>query len=45
MGKVLENFIVSELRKQLTGFVIYTGATIVPFGENLFAIPISMLWA
>ena len=26
------------------GMVIYTGDSIVPFGEHLFAVPVSALW-
>ena len=29
----------------LAGFVIYTGDQVLPFGEGLFAIPLSSLWA
>ncbi|MCF8082242.1 MAG: DUF4143 domain-containing protein [Deltaproteobacteria bacterium] len=27
------------------GFVLYTGANTVPFGDDLFALPVSAIWA
>lgn len=30
--------------KFLKGIVLYTGSQTVPFGENLFALPINALW-
>jgi hypothetical protein len=70
MGKVLENFILNELKKQATwskkvspddfkglkllaqnmdqkfikGIVFYCGSQVVPFGNNLWALPITCLW-
>jgi hypothetical protein len=31
--------------KFLRGIVLYTGEHVVPFGENLFAVPLSALWS
>ena len=31
-------------RKFLKGFVIYTGNQTVPFGNNLYALPINLVW-
>lgn len=30
--------------KPFTGIVLYTGEHVVPFGEGLWAVPISKLW-
>lgn len=30
--------------KNFIGVVLYSGENIVPFGENLFAVPINNLW-
>ena len=36
----------SELGKKFrTGFIIYTGNEVIPFGKDLWAIPISSLWS
>jgi len=28
----------------LTGIVIYLGDKVVPFGKNIFAVPLQLLW-
>jgi predicted AAA+ superfamily ATPase len=32
------------LEQSFTGIVLYTGKTTIPFGEGLWAVPISILW-
>ena len=31
-------------KKFIRGFVFYTGNEMIPFAENMFALPISVLW-
>lgn len=31
-------------KKFMRGFVLYTGNQVVPFGDNLFAVPVNFLW-
>ena len=40
----LRVFAEENRKKFLRGFVFYTGAEIIPFAKNLFAMPISTLW-
>jgi len=31
-------------KKFIKGIILYTGTEYIPFGHNLFALPIAMLW-
>jgi predicted AAA+ superfamily ATPase len=42
--KGLKAFAVEAKRKFVRGVVLYTGQEMLPFGENLLALPVSALW-
>lgn len=43
--KGLKHLQETEPERFQRGIVLYTGREIVPFGEKLFAVPMSMWWA
>jgi predicted AAA+ superfamily ATPase len=50
LGRLLETFVVSELRKQLSwsdpsGVVLYLGDQTVPHGDQLTLVPVTALWS
>lgn len=41
----MKRFVDSNAERWASGFVLYSGDKILPFGERMFAVPFSILWA